>query len=511
MRRLEMDKAREVLRQHFELRLSQREIAQSVGTSLGTVSGIITKARAAGLGYPIKLSNKELGSILYPPPQKDGRRKAAEPDLEYIHREMQKKGITLTLLWEEYKSGNPDGLMLTQFCERYRAFRKQNDVYMRKIYKAGERVQIDWAGLTMPYTDETGDEREAYIFVAALPASSYLYAEPFRNMEESSWIDGHIHAFEYFHGVPLIVEPDNPKTAIISADHHDPVANKTYAEMARHYGVAIVPARVRKPRDKAHAEKGVQIAENRIISKLRNRQFHDFGELWVAVRDEVDTVNRTPFKKLPGSRLSVFLELERPELRPLPLTRYEFADWKKARAAMDYHVAYDDHFYSVPYLYAGKQLEVRATSNAVEVFCDHERIASHIRCYSLRDRYVTLPEHMPSNHRAITDWTPERFDSWARKTGPDTREYIRFLMQRREHPEQAYKTCAGILRMGESLPKSGMEDICRAAKEKNIYTYKYFKILFTQMASDAAGQKQPDPIQHENLRGSGYYGGGEDA
>jgi transposase len=510
MRRLEMDKAREVLRQHYELGISQREIAQSVNTSLGTVSGIITKARTAGIKYPIEMSNKELGSILYPPTQKEGKRKPAEPDLEYIHREMQKKGMTLTLLWEEYKTENPDGLMLTQFCERYRAFRKQNGVYMRKVYKAGERVQIDWAGLTMPYTDETGDGREAYIFVAALPASSYLYAEAFRNMEESSWIDGHIHAFEYFRGTPRIVEPDNPKTAIIYADFHDPVANKTYAEMARHYGVAIVPARVKKPKDKASAEKGVQIAETRIISKLRNRQFHDFGELWAAVRDEVDIVNQAPFKKMPGSRLSVFLELEQPELRPLPPARYEFADWKKVKAAMDYHVAYDQHFYSVPYLYASKQLEVRATSNVIEVFCDRERIASHIRSYSRYERYATLPEHMPSNHRAMVGWSPERFESWASKTGPDTRDYIRYLMQRRDHPEQAYKTCAGILRMGEPLPKAGMEEICRTAKERNIYTYKYFKILFTQMVS-GIGLKQQDPIQHENLRGSGYYGGGADA
>jgi transposase len=506
MRKVDMDKAREVLRLHYEVGLSQREIAQSVKISLGSVSGILSKARAAGLEYPLKIGNKELGSILYPPAEKAGVRKPAEPDLQYIHREMQKKGMTLTLLWEEYKTANPDGLMLTQFCDRYRSFRKQNDVYMRRIYKAGERVQVDWAGLTMKYMDGSGEERPAYIFVAALPASAYLYVEPFRDMEERSWVDGHVHAFEYYGGAPRIVEPDNPKVAITKADYHDPVYNRTYAELARHYGVAIVPARVRKPRDKAHAEKGVQIAERRIISKLRNRQYRDFGELWAEVREELEVVNQAPFKKMPGNRLSVFIETEKPELLPLPPTRYEFAGWKQAKSGMDYHVEYDSHYYSVPYLYAGKQLLVRATSNVIEVFFDHERIVSHVRSYDRRARYVTLPEHMPSRHRAMADWSPERFESWARKYGPDTHGYICFLMQRREHPEQAYKTCAGILRMGESVTKAGMEVICKAAKEKNIFTYKYFNLLFKQMAPNL-DQRQPDPIKHENLRGGSYYGG----
>lgn len=510
MRRLEMKTVHEVLRLHFELGLTQREIATSTGASLGTVSGIITKARDAGIKYPVTLSNKDLGSILYPPSQKEGKQNPHEPDVEHIHKEMQKKGVTLTLLWEEYKTEHPDGLMLTQFCERYRTFRKQNDVYMRKTYKAGERVMVDWAGLTMSYTNETGEKLPAYIFVAALPASAYLFVEPFRNMEERSWIDAHVHTFEYFGGVPLITVPDNPKTGITTADYHDPVENRTYTEMARHYGVAIVPARVKKPRDKAHAEKGVQIAENRIIAKLRNRQFHDFDELWVAVRDELEIVNRAPFKKLPGSRLSVFTETEQPLLRPLPPARYEFANWKKVKAGMDYHVQYDDHYYSVSYTYAGKHLYLRATTNVIEVFFEQERIASHIRSYSSQIRYVTLQEHMPSNHRAMADWTSGRFESWAKKFGPDTHNYICFLMERKEHPEQSFRTCAGILRMGESVSVTSMELICRVAKEKNIFTYKYFNILFKQMAS-GHDQKPISPVQHKNLRGSSYYGGDANA
>ena len=508
MRRMEMDKAREILRQHFEVGLSQREIAESVKVSLGTVSGILTRARAAGIGCPVELSNKELGSILYPPARKEGEEKYTEPDMEYVHREMQRNGVTLTLLWEEYKSDHPNGLMFTQFCARYRAFRKLNDVYMHKIYKAGERVMVDWAGDTMSYTDGSGQEWPVYLFVAALPASSYLYAEPFRNMAKQAWIDAHVHTFEYFGGVPKILEPDNTKTAISKTDPHDPEANRTYADMARHYGTAIVPARVSKPRDKAPVETGVQIAERRIIAKLRNRQFHSFDEVWEAVRDELEEVNRKPFQKLPGSRLSVFKEMEQPQLRPLPPTRYEYAEWKQVRAGMDYHVQYDGHFYSVPYHYAGKMLDLRATANGIEVFSDHERITSHARSYASQVRYITLPEHMPSNHRAMADWTPERFEAWAGKFGPDTQDYIRFLLHGREHPEQAFKTCAGILRMGESLSSAGMEALCRAAKEKNVFTYKYFNMLYKRMASERDREKRaPAPIRHDNLRGSGYYGG----
>ena len=506
MRRVEMDKAREILRQHYEVGLSQREIAESVKVSLGTVSGVLAKARAAGIGSPAHMSNKELGSILYPPKERGGEAGHAEPDMEYVHREMQRSGVTLTLLWEEYKTEHADGLMFTQFCARYRAFRKTNDVYMRKVYKAGERLMVDWAGETMRYTDAAGEEQKVYLFVATLPASSYMFVEPFRDMGQQAWIDAHINAFEYFGGVPRIIVPDNAKTAITKIDIYNPEANRTYAEMARYYGAAIVPARVRKPKDKAPVETSVQIVERRIIAKLRNRQFHDFGTLWEAVQDELENVNAKPFQKLQGSRYTVFHEIEKSQLRPLPPARYECAEWKQVRASMDYHVQYNGRFYSIPYQYAGKLLDLRATVNVIEVFCDRERIASHLCGHHSHARYTTLPEHMPSNHRAMADWTPVRFEAWARKFGTDTQEYIRFLMSKREHPEQAFKTCAGILRIGESMSATDMEAVCRVALEQNVYSYKYFSMLLKRM-NTMRDKKPSPPIQHGNLRGGGYFGG----
>jgi transposase len=272
--------------------------------------------------------------------------------------------------------------------------------------------------------------------------------------------------------------------------------------------VAIVPTRIKKAKDKAPVEKSVQIAENRIISKLRNQQFNSFQELEAAVAREVDIVNSGSFKNMPGSRLSQFAEIEKLELRPLPPNPFEYADWKQVRAGMDYHVQYEGFFYSVPYQYAGKIMHLRATDSVIEVFCGQDRVSSQARCYNTRFRYSTLPEHMPSNHRAIADWTPERFSSWAAKFGPYTQDYICFLMEQRDHPEQAFKTCAGILKKGESLSCADMETICRTAKEKNIYSYKYFNLLFSKMTAEMS---EKTPIQHENLRGRNYYGGDTNA
>lgn len=501
-----MEKAREILRLHNEAGMSQREIAAATGCSVGAVNNVITKVREAGVGYPIKMTSKELGSLLYPPKVTAEGEVCPEPDLMYIHKEIQQKGMTLTILWEEYKEQHPNGLMYTQFCARYRKFRKENEVYMRKIYKAGDQAHIDWCGQVMNYHDEDG-EHEVSLFVAGLPASSLVYTRPYRDKTLKSWIDGHVHAFEYFGGVPRIVIPDNDPAAVNKADYYDPLLNKTYEDMGRYYGVGIMPTKSYSPTHKSPVEKAVQIVERRIIARLRKRQFTSYEEICLAVAEELEVVNNAPFQKMPGSRRDMFEEVERKMLNPLPAQRYEHAEWKTAKVSNDYHVQHGKKgnifFYSVPYSYAYKQVDVRITTRMIEIFYEGERIALHQRRYSGYQRYSTQPEHMPNNHKVIMEWSPARFKSWAGKIGPQTKQYITKLLEGREFPEQAYKTCMGILHLASGVSTEQMEDACKAAMNGNVYTYKSFKILLSNRDEGKA-------ILHENVRGNEYYGGGPD-
>ncbi|GHV73188.1 integrase [Spirochaetia bacterium] len=509
MRRVGMEKAREILRLN-DAGMTQREIACATGCSLGNVNAILVRAREAGIVDLKTVRNKELSTILYPPVKEAGT-KREEPDLNWVRREMQRPGVTLTLLWEEYKTAHPNGYMLSQFCERYRKFCKQNDVYMHKTYKAGERMLVDWAGLTLQYTNTNGEIVKVYYFVAVLPASSYLYVEPFLNMGQESWITAHGNAFEYYGGVPAIIVPDNTKTAVIKAKYYDPELNKTYHDMAQYYGAAIIPTRSRAPRDKAPVENSVLIVERRIIAKLRDRQFHSFPEVWKAVQEELEILNTQPFAKLSGNRRETFRELEQGQLRKLPPSRYEYAEHKLAKVGFDYHVHFDSHYYSVPYTNVGKQVTVRATSRTIEILADGERLAGHLRNYDKYSRYTTDDEHMPEKHKAVADWTPERLRKWAAKTGARTEAYIVWLMEQREHPEQAFKTCAGILRMGGQGTKEHMEQVCEQAMANNIYTYKYFERLFKRSDLSVDGQEKCNPITHENIRGQEYYSLAEEA
>jgi transposase len=496
-----MEKAKEILRLTLEMGLSQREAASATRCSLGMVNAVLAKVKEAGISNPLSLETKELGSIIYPPG--NGRSKA-EPDFAYIDREMKKKGVTLFLLWEEYKIENPEGCMYTQFCEKYRVYRKNNSVYMRKFYKAGEKMLVDWAGLTMKYSPGKGIEKTAYVFVAVLPASSYLYSQPFSDMKMENWIEGHVNAFEYFKGVPRLVVPDNVKTAVIKASRYEPELNRTYREMAEHYGTVIVPARPNKPRDKSPVETGVQIIERRVISKLRNRRFLSLEELAEAFKEELEILNNQPFQKQPGSRRSLFLETERRELRRLPSMRYEYAQFKQAKAGFDYHVALDkNQYYSIPYQFAGQIVLVRSTLRVVEVFFNGERIACHVKNTDPRRRFITELSHMPDNHEAVSEWSPQRFISWAAKTGIRTKEYIRSLLESKDHPEQAYRTCMAILRIASTVTKERMEEACALAMAKNIYSYSYF----VKLHEDLKKQEPSDfsPLIHENLRGKDYY------
>jgi transposase len=369
---------------------------------------------------------------------------------------------------------------------------------MRKIYKAGEQMMVDWAGLTMKYLNGKGEEKIVYIFVAVLPASSILYAEPLGDMKMESWVHGHVNAFEYFGGVPRILVPDNTKTAVVKANRYEPELNRTYKEMAEHYGCAVVPTRPRAATDKAPVETGVQIIERRIIAKLRHCKFLAFDDLAETFHTELETLNDQPFQKAPGSRRSVFLETEQHELMKLPSLRYEYALFKQAKTGFDYHVALDkNQYYSVPYQYSGQNVLLRWNSRTVEVFYEGERIACHVRNNDPRKKYITEPAHMPEHHRAVCDWSPKRFISWAAKTGNKTKEYITLLLGQKEHPAQAYRTCAAILRIASTVTKERMEETCAQAIAQNIYSYTYFLRLLENRDS----QK---PVIHGNLRGKDY-------
>lgn len=502
-----MLKAREILRLKHQVGLSLREIGQSCNCGKTTVSETLKRAEEAGIAWPIELNDKQLMSLLYPPVKKDGL--PPEPDMEYIFYEMKKKGVTLMLLWEEYKEKHPDGVMYTQFCERYRKFKKSNAITLHIEHKAGETMQVDWAGQTMSYVNtNTGEINLAYIFVAVLPASSYSFVYAYGDMKLPNWIDAHVKAYEYFGGVPKVTIPDNTKTAVITPDLVDPVLNKTYNEMARHYGTTLVPARAGRPKDKAADENMVGNVSRRIIAPLRNRQFFSIHDINLAIKEELDKFINRPFQKLEGNRLTAFEKIDKPFLQPLPKVRYEYSDWKEAKIQFNYHVEYNGFFYSVHYSHVGQLCSVRATTGAIEIYLANERIAAHPRNYNTFKRYTTLPEHMPDEHKAVTGWSDDRFLSWAEKIGPNTCELIRQVLESREYSVHTYRSCMGIMRLAKNTTPDIMEKASREALDRLTYSYKYFSIILKQTVSKVRDEHTERIIKHDNVRGSSAYAGG---
>jgi transposase len=502
-----MLKAREILRLKHEVQLSLREIGQACNCGKTTVAEVLGRAEKAGIMWPIDLSDKQLMSMLYPP--LESKNFPPEPDLEYVFREMKKKSVTLMLLWEEYKENHPDGIMYTQFCDRYRSFKKNNQISMHKEHKAGEEVEVDWAGDTMSYVDRnTGEIKPAYIFVAVLPASAYPFAYAFENMKIPNWIDAHVRSYEYFGGVSKVTIPDNTKTAVTKPDLVDPVLNKSYTEMATHYRTTIIPARAGRPKDKAADENMVGNVSRRIIAALRNRQFFSIYEINQAISEELVKLIHRPFQKMEGNRQSAFEMIDKPFLQPLPATKYEYAEWKETKVQFNYHVDFDGFFYSVHYSRVNNPCTVRVTSKTIEVYIGSERVAAHPRNYNSYKRYSTLPEHMPEAHKAVSGWSSERFLSWAEKTGPNTRELIKHILESREYPVQTYRTCMGIMRFGKNYSTVIMESASREALDKNTCSYKYLGMILKQVAATVSKTPPTKMISHDNIRGSSAFTGG---
>jgi len=502
-----MRKIREVLRLK-DSGLSIRAIARACSIGRETVREYLCRASEAGLSWPLpdELSDETLEQQLFPLVIKIYGQRSC-PDWALLHRELRKKGVTRRLLWEEYKEEERDYYRYSQFCELYRQWAKNLSPPMRLPHKAGEKLFVDYAGLTMSYTDRSnGEEKKAYIFVATWGASNYTYAEAHPCQTLTSWISGHIRAFEYFGGVPVLLVPDNIKTGVRSACYYEPDLNPTYQEFAQHYGTAVLPTRVNRPKDKAKVEKGVQTVEYWLIAPLRKRQFFSIDEINDALKDRLEELNTRPMQHLKKSRQELFEELDQPVLRPLPRTAFEVAEWKRAKVNIDYHVEFKKHYYSVPYKLIKKYVDIRATDQVIEVFYNRERISSHKRD-DTPGRHSTHPEHMPESHRQYAEYHPERFTKWAKRIGDLTEQLVNTIFSSRPHPEHGFRSCLGLMRLESRYGKERLEAASKRALSFGLYSYRGVRNIL-EAGLDKVSLEEPTSggsKAHANIRGVDYY------
>lgn len=506
---LSMRKIKEILRLGLQCRLGIREIARSCCISHPTAKKYLAYARKAQLTYEQadKMDDNALYELLKGRSSAKGGILHPMPNWAYIHEELKKKSVTLQLLWQEYKAIHSDGYQLSQFCAHYRSWKKKLNVSLRQTYKAGEKMFVDYAGQTVPIHDRiTGKVKDAEVFISVLGASNYTYSEASWDQSLPNWINSHIHSFEYFGGVTEVTIPDNLKAGISKACRYEPDINPTYHDLAAYYGTVVIPARVYHPKDKAKVESGVLVVERWILAVLRNRKFFSLNELNMAIKELLARLNERPFKKLPGSRRSWFENIDKPALKPLPETPYVFAEWKKARVNIDYHVELDGHYYSAPYTLVHEGVDLRYTNTIVEIFYKGKRIASHLRS-NVKGRHTTIKEHMPKTHQQYLEWTPSRIINWAKKVGEKTAEITNIILNSRSYPEQAYRSCLGILRLGKAYSDIRLESACNRALFYKGYSYKSIKSIL-----ESGMDMQPLPeykntiaIKHENIRGNDYF------
>ena len=507
-----MRKIREVLRLRWENRCSSRQIAGSCGISRSTVEDYLHRAVRAGLSWPLtpELDDTALEILLFPSssPVLLALEKRHYPSLEELHRELARPNMTLKLLWEEYKQAHPDGYGYCQFCLLYRRWAGKLDVTMHQHHRAGEKMFVDYAGETMPVIDpRTGEIREASIFVASLGASSYTYAEASFSQDLPSWISAHVRAFRFFAGVPEILVPDNLWSGVTHPCRYEPDINKTYLDMAQHYGIAVIPARVHKPRDKAKVEVAVQIVQRWIVAALRNHTFFSLAELNRSIAERLQDLNNRPLQQMKVSRRELYQTLDKPALKALPSSPYEYAQWSTAGVNIDYHIVVDSHFYSVPYQLAKERVEVRLTDSMVEVLFKNRRVAAHPRSRE-KGRYTTLLEHMPKAHQKYLEWSPSRITRWAEQNGPQTKQLVTLILESKPHPEQGYRSCLGIIRLAKTYSPERLEAACARAVQVGARSYKSVKSILSNGLDQSTlpGLScQATSIQHENVRGKGYF------
>jgi transposase len=453
------------------------------------------------------LGEDTLFELLFSKSSSSSSRAIPCPDWSLLHTELRKKGVTLRLLWVEYREAHPDGYGYSQFCALYREWAKHLKPSLRLTHKGGEKVFVDYAGQTVPIVDpHTGEVHPAQIFIGVLGASNYTYAEAHESQDLVNWIGAHVRMFSFLGGVPEIVIPDNLKAGVKHPCRYEPDLNPTYQDLAEHYGTAVIPTRVRKPKDKAKAEVGVQVVERWILARLRNHTFFSLADLNQAIRELLAELNMRPMEHLGRSRRELFEALDQPALKPLPELAYEFAIWKKARVNIDYHVEFDKHYYSVSHTLIHEEVYVRATQSVIEIFFNNRRVASHRRT-NVPGRHTTLSEHMPPAHQKYLEWSPERLVRWSETIGPHTAQLVQALLDSRQHPQQAYRSCLGLLRLGDRYGQERLEAACCRALPAGIHSYKGVKNILDAKL-DLVEPKEPVAVvshAHENIRGQTYY------
>ncbi len=508
--RLSMRKVREILRLTHEVKLSYREVATSAGVSIGVVSKVVNRAKNAGLEWAelAKLDEAALDVRLNGPVVEAGVARD-EPDPIWIHVEKMKPGVTLELLHVEYLESHPNGLRYTAFCERYRAWLARRKLTMRQTHKGGERAFVDYSGKRPSIVDKrTGERTPVELFVGVLGASSFTFAEATRTQQGVDFIQSHVRMLEYFGGAPALITPDQLKSGVTTSSWYDPDIQRTYEELAEHYSTAVLPARPRKPRDKAKVEVAVQVVQRWILARIRNEVFFSLDALNERIRELVDVLNDRPMRAYKKSRRELFESIDKPALKSLPVERFVYSAWNTARVNIDYHAAFDDNFYSAPFALVHEHVDIRATATTVELIFKNERVASHVRSYA-KGAYVTTTAHMPKAHQEHLEWPPSRVIDWAGKIGPNVKILIEALIAERRHPEQGYRPSLGIIRLAKTYGNERVDKACKRAHIAGARNYRHVAAILKNNLDQAPMPDAVDDdgphVDHENIRGPGYY------
>ena len=504
-----MRQIKEILRLKHQHQLSVREIARSCALPASTVGDYLKRAERAGLSWPLpeEWTEEQIWERLLGVSDCSPEVPQALPDWAHLHEELRRPSVTLRLLWQEYRQNHPDGYGYSRFCELYDRWEGTLDPVLRQVHPPGEKMFVDWAGQTIPiYTSTDGTAASAFLFVAVLGASNKTFAEAFPNQKLASWITAHTHAYAFFGGVSKVTVPDNTKTAVIQACRYEPLLHASYQEMAQHYGTVIIPARPRRPKDKAKVEAAVLIAQRQILAALRDQKFFHLDSLNSALGTKLAELNAQPFQKLPGSRDRWFEAHEKSTLWPLPNQPYALALWEKAKVNIDYHVAVDKHYYSAPHSLIHQELDVRLTETTVELFAQGKRVAAHVRSFQ-PGQFTTLEEHRPKSHQKYLQWTPSRMIHWAGQIGPACAQLVEHILKSRPHPEMGFRSVLGIMRLGKGAGEARLEAACRRALHFGACSYRSIQwILDHQLDQQPLEPELPlSSPNHDNVRGKDYY------